>query len=161
MNFAVRQSFTAPPADVIDLYCDPSLYPHLDGLGKLGSPEVLDRDATADRIRMQVRYRFVADLPTAALAIVQPDRLTWIEDTTYDLQANSSATTIRPDHYADRLTASARSTFRARGDDCERVIDGDLRVRALLVAGQVERAIVSGMTEHLDAEAIVVSRLLG
>lgn len=161
MNFEVRQRFATPAADVIDLYGDPALYPHLDGLGKLGSPEVVDRDASADRVRIQVRYRFVADLPAAALAVVSPDKLTWIDDTIYDLTTNTSTTTIRPDHYADRLKASATSRFHDLGDGCERIISGDLRVRALLVAGQVEKAIIAGMREHLEGEATVIDRLIG
>jgi hypothetical protein len=40
-------------------------------------------------------------------------------------------------------------------------VTGDVRVRVLLVGGQVERAIVSGLTEHLAEEAAVVADLLG
>lgn len=160
MRFEVRQQFNAAPADVIDLYCDPALYPHLDGLGKLGSPEVLDRDASSDRVRMLVRFRFVAELPPAALAIVNPEKLTWVEDTTYDFTSGRSTTTIVPDHYPDRLSATATSRFASSGEGCERQLSGDLAVRALLVGTQVEKAIVSGMREHLELEAQVINRLL-
>ncbi len=155
------QRFPAAVEDVVGLYCDPAFYPHLDGLGKIGRPEVVDRSVDGSSIRMQVRFRFTADLPSAALAVVHPDRLTWIEDTTYDLDAATSATVIRPDHYADRLAATARSAFAPDGEGTSRKVTGELKVRALLVGGQVERAIVDGMREHLHEEAAVVARLLG
>ena len=161
MRFEAHQDFVGSPADVIDLYCDQAFYPRLDGLGKLGSPEVVDRESSSDRVRMQVRFRFVAELPSAALAVVNPDRLTWVEDTTYDFRTATSATVIRPDHYHDRLSATAMSRFSSSGQGCARTIEGDLRVRALLVAGQVERAIISGMREHLVLEAEVLNSLLG
>ena len=41
-----------------------------------------------------------------------------------------------------------------------RTIDGELKVKALLVAGTVERAIVAGLQEHLDEEGQAVEAYL-
>ncbi|MEZ5204214.1 MAG: DUF2505 family protein [Acidimicrobiales bacterium] len=50
---------------------------------------------------------------------------------------------------------------RARvGDGSERIVSGELKVRALLVAGKVEQAIVDGLAEYLAAEAPAVDRYL-
>ena len=160
MRFEVHQRFDAPAEEVIGLYCDPDLYPQLDGLGKLGRPELLSRDTDGDTVRLRVRYRFTAELPSAALAIVSPEKLTWVEETIFDLEELRSRTTIVPDHYPDRLAASAASSFTDVDDGSTREVTGELKVRALLVGGQVEKAIVSGMREHLADEAAVVSRLL-
>jgi hypothetical protein len=40
------------------------------------------------------------------------------------------------------------------------VAEGDLRVRFPLVGGRVERAIVSGLEEHAELEAQVMTRWL-
>ena len=41
-----------------------------------------------------------------------------------------------------------------------RAVAGSLKVHMFLVAGQVEKAIVSGLKEHLDEEAVLVAELL-
>jgi len=160
VKFEITQQFDAPMEEVLGLYCDPDFYPLLDGVGTIGGPEVLDRKVDGDRISLQIRMRFTGDLPSAALAIVKPEKLTWVEHTTFDLVAGTSTTTIVPDHYPDRLEASAKSTFTDVDGGCRRVVKGDLKVHALLVGGKVEHAIVSGMEEHLaDEERIANGRL--
>ena len=78
--------------DVIALYTDPDFYPLLDGLPKIARPHVVGRTEEGGRITMRVRYTFVADLPAAALAVIDPDKLTWIEVTAYDPAARRSTT---------------------------------------------------------------------
>jgi hypothetical protein len=66
-----------------------------------------------------------------------------------------------PDHYRDRLTSNARGVVvPGRRSGSVRSITGTLKVRAVLVASTVERAIVSGLREHLAAEAPVVDRTI-
>jgi hypothetical protein len=161
VNFDLVQHFDAPAEEVMGLYCDPDFYPLLDGVGKISAPDVLDRRVEGDRVTLDLRFRFTADLPSAALAIVRPEKLTWVEQTTFDLDAMTSTTRILPDHYPDRLQASARSTFTDVDDGrSRREVTGSLKVHALLVGGQVERAIVSGMKEHLAEEREIANRRL-
>ncbi len=160
MRFEVTQRFAAPVADVLAAYTDPAFYEQLVGLPKVGEPEVLDKRVDGDRVVLRVHYRFTADLPSAATRVIDPKRLTWVEETTYDLAAATSRSRLLPDHYPDRLTASASASFTAAGDGTVRRIDGDLKVRMPLVGGKVEGAIVSGLKEHLADEAKVAERFL-
>lgn len=141
-------------------YASAELYDQLPNLSKISQPELLDRTETDERVTLRLRYQFIADLPTAALAVIDPDRLTWVEHTTYDLASLVATTELHPDHYASKLQASASARFVPAGDGAQRILSGDLRVRVLLVSGQVERAIVSGLTEHMDEEAEVVAGIL-
>ena len=65
-----------------------------------------------------------------------------------------------PDHYADRFTCAGSYRFDAVPGGSRRRGQGDLRVRAFLVAGAVEGAIVSGLREHLADEVPVVEAFL-
>lgn len=160
MRFQVEQRFDAPVAAVLATYTDPAFYEQLVGLPKVGEPQVVEHRADADRVVMMVHYRFTADLPGAALAVIDADKLTWIEESTYDLAAATCRSKLLPDHYPDRLTASATSSFEPAGGGTVRRIDGDLKVRMPLVGGKVERAIVSGLQDHLADEARVANRYL-
>jgi hypothetical protein len=160
MHFTVEQRFPQPPAAVIAAYTDPALYAAMVGLARVDRPEVLGSERTGDLAVVRVRYRFVADLPGPATAVIDPARLTWIDESRYDLAAGTSTTRLLPDHYPDRLRASASSRFEADpavpGATLRR-ITGELSVKAPLVGGRVERAIVEGLQEHLGEEAGVVA----
>jgi hypothetical protein len=163
VQFRADQRYAATRDAVLAAYTDVALYPLLDGLPKIGEPKVIDRQQKGHLVTLRVHYRFVADLPSAALAVIDPQRLTWIDETVYDLAAGTSTTRLLPDHYPDRLTASATATYTADPADPSRSIRhvrGDLKVRMALVGGKVERAIVEGLTEHLDDETGVVERFV-
>jgi hypothetical protein len=161
VEFTIDQRFPAPPDEVIAAYIDPKLYDRMVGLSRVEAPSVLDVTRRGDVVVVRTRFRFIADLPGAARAVIDPDRLTWIDESTYDLVAHTSVTRLLPDHYPDRLTASATSRFDPDPAGTVRRVSGELRVRAPLVAGRVERAIVDGLREHLADEGRVVIDHLG
>ncbi len=161
MDFTVSQHFTAEPDAVASAYAAPDLYERLVGLPKLGTPEVLDRRVENDLVHLRVRFRFVGELSPAVTAVVDPRRLSWVEHSTHDLAALTARYRLVPDHYADRMSSSGSCQVEpAPAGGCARTVTGRLKVRALVVGGAVERAIVSGLREHLDAEVAVVERFL-
>lgn len=156
MRFSIEQQFAADVDAVARAYADPALYVALVGLAKLSQPEVVGHEVDGDTVVLQVRYRFGGELSSAARAVLHPDRLTWVERSTHDLSRRRTTFAMIPDHYADRFSCSGSYRFEATDAGCRRRGEGDLRVKALLVAGAVERAIVSGLEEHLVDEVPVV-----
>jgi hypothetical protein len=113
---------------------------------------------------LRVRYRFTGHLAPAARAVIDPERLTWVDESHHDLAARTVRFTLHPDHYGDRFAASGGYRFEPDGADDGATIRtawGDVKVKAPLVGGAVERAIVSGLEEHLRAETAIVERFLG
>ncbi|CAN5421364.1 hypothetical protein BH10ACT1_BH10ACT1_10700 [soil metagenome] len=161
MRFELTQRYSSSAADVTDAYADPELYPSLVGLPKLGGIEVLSSERTGDRAVLRIRFRFTGHLPGAVTAVIDPDRLTWVQETTHDLVGGTTSFRLVPDHYPDRLKASGTFRVTADGDRAKRVVTGELKVRAPLVGGKVEQAIVSGLEEYLVAEAPAVDAYLG
>jgi hypothetical protein len=160
VRFDLTQTIAAPVDEVARAYASAELYEALGGTDKLGPPDVLDRTVDGDRVTLRIRYQFVADLSPAVTAVVDPKKLTWVEVSVHDLVARTVKVTLEPDHYADRLRCSGTYRYTGRGDDTVRTVEGDLKVKVLLVAGQVERALVSGLKEHLEAEAPQVEAYL-
>lgn len=160
MRFAVDQRFAAPPDAVARAYADPALYAALVGLPKLADPRVLAHEVDGDHVSLQVRYRFGGELSAAARAVLDPSRLTWVDHAEHDLATRTTTFRMVPDHYGDRFRCSGTYRFEADGAGTVRRCTGELRVRALLVAGAVEHAIVSGLREHLADEVPVVESFL-
>jgi hypothetical protein len=160
VEFRLEQRFRAPLEEVEAALVDPALLVELSNLPRLGGPEILARSDDGDTVTMSVRYRFVGHLSAAVTAVVDPGRLTWVERSTLDRGTHRTAFRIEPDHYADRLACEGVARLEADGDGTRRTVEGDIRVRFPLVGGKVERAIVSGLEDHADAEAAIVEAWL-
>ena len=161
MRFHLEQPLPASVERVIDVLVDPAFLASLAALPKLGAPEVLEQRAEGATLRQRVRYRFTGSLSPAVTKVIDPRKLVWVDETVYDRSAASATFRILPEHYADRLTAGGTYRFLATGpDSCTRVADGELTVRFPFVGKAVERAIVSGLEEHIGDEAALVARWL-
>lgn len=159
MNLHLRTIYDAAVDAVAGAYADPALYAELGDLPKLGGAEVVDHSIDGDVVRLAVRWKFTGHVSAAVTAVVDPKKLTWIQEDEHDLDRRRVSWRLLPDHYRDRLTASGTYRFSATRDGgTERVTDGDLKVRLPLVGGRVESALVSGLGEHLDDEVPVVER---
>jgi len=160
MVFNVNQSFDASASEVFDCYESARFVGRLGPLGPLGEAQLVDRTERGDRTVVRTRMTFVADLPAAARAIVDRDKLAWIEEATYDRPSLTATVRFLPDHYANKFEAAASTKFYDLGTGSVRAVSGDPEGAVPLVGRQAERAIVSGLVEYLESEAVVVARHL-
>jgi len=158
VRFRIDQHIPAPLAAVEAALLDRDFIAATAELPKLGAPEVLEISRDGDRAHQRVRYRFTAQLSGAVTRVVDPGKLTWVDDARYDLTTHTSRHRILPDNYADRLQASYDVTLEPLGDSTRRLVTGELTVHVPLVGGRVERAIVDGLEEHAEAEATLLGR---
>ena len=161
MHFRIEQLFDAPLLDVEDALIDPAFLASLAALPKLGRPTLLDQQPEGRLLRQRVRYAFAGDLSSAVRAVVDPERLTWVEDSTMDRARHHTSFRIVPDHYAHLLRAAGTFQLDPEGPTaCRRVAEGDVQVAVPLVGKKVEAAIVSGLTEHARAETEIMHEWL-
>lgn len=163
MKFRIVQEFDAPPADTQDAYLDPAFLESMGSLPKLGAPQLLADERGGDVVRRRIRFHFAGDLNSAVRAVVDPAKLSWVEESVTSLADLTTSWTIRPDHYADKLSSHGESRLEPAGEagTC-RITTGEVKVKVFLVGSKVEAAIVSGMEEHAVLErAALISHLGG
>lgn len=162
MHFDIEQRFRALRDAVEAAYVDPALFSALAALPKIGRPELLDQAREGDRVRQRVRYEFTGEVSGAVRRVVDPARLSWVEETVFDAAAHRSDVRIVPDHYGGLLESRMTITYTSadEGGGTLRRALGELRVHVPIVGGKVERAIVSGMREHAEVEGGAVERWL-
>lgn len=163
MRFTIEQRYRAPLAAVEAAYCAPSLYAALAGLPKLGGATLLDQTVEDERVTQRVRYHFTGELNAAVTAVVDADKLSWVEESVYDRTVHEKTWRIVPDHYGSRLRCEGVSRLAADAADADatrRITDAQIKVHFPLVGGRVERAIVSGLEEHAAAEQVAVESYL-
>jgi len=158
VKFRIEQRIAAPLGAVEAALLNRDFVAATADLPKLGAPELLELERDGDRAHERIRYRFTAELSGAASRVVDPKKLTWVDDARFDLTAHTSRHRILPDNYADRLQATYDVALEPLGDSTRRVATGEITVHVPLVGGRVERAIVSGLEEHAAAEAELLGR---
>jgi hypothetical protein len=161
MRFQIEQKIAGPVEAVARIYTEPRFYEVLGELPKLGKPEVLELREEGPIVHLALRFRFTGHLSPAVTRVVDPAKLTWVEESVHDLARCTVTFRMNPDHYADRLRSQGSVRYEADGEGVtRRLTEGEVAVRMPLVGRAVEGAIVSGLREHLAAEVEVVERLL-
>jgi hypothetical protein len=163
VNFRIEQRVAASPTAIEEALVDADFIATTAELPKVSGAELLDQQRDGRRVRQWIRYRFTGELSSAVTAVVDRDRLTWVDEADYDLAVHRSEHRIVPDHYGNRLQASYSSRLEDDGEAdgaTRRIAEGTVKVRMPLVGGRVERAIISGLEEHADAEAAHLVRWL-
>jgi hypothetical protein len=160
-HFTVDQLIAAPPDAVQAAFCDDTFYPALGALPGIAPPEVIEHAVDGEQIRLRVRYRFNGPLAPPARAVLDPAKLSWIDSSTIDVPARHTRWMIQPEHYGRNLRCGGQYSFLAApGGHTTQHIEADLRVSWPLVGRLVERALLSGLRQHLAAEAGVVERFV-
>jgi len=160
MEFVLEQRLQGTPDAVLGVLLDREFLAARAELPKLGSAELLELTRDDETARVRVRMHFSGQLSSAVTAVVDPSKLTWVDDARFVLAARGARHEILPDHYADRLSSAYDDVLHEDAGGTRRVLTGQLKVRAPLVGGRVEKAIVSGLREYVEAEATLLNRWL-
>ena len=159
MRFRIEQRFTSTVELVEDALCDPAFVECMASLPKLGQPRLLAHTVDGRKVRLQVRYAFAGELSGAVRRVVDPAKLTWVEQSTIDRSTHRTSFRIVPDHYPGLLRCEGTFTLTPVDEGSSmRVADGTITVNMPLVGSKVERAIVSGLEEHAAGEIELVQR---
>ena len=161
MEFVVEQPIAAPCDDVEAAFLDPGFYQALGELPDIAPPEVVDWRERDGITEVAVRYRFTGHLAPPARAVLDPSKLVWVQESSVDRHRHRTEFRMRPEHYGSRLQCTGSYVFEPQGDGSTvQRVEGRVRVNWPLVGSVVERAIVTGLREHIQSEAAVVERWL-
>ena len=155
MKFSIEQGVAVDPDRAIAAYADPAFYEGRPSRGNISVTEVVRHEVTGPRVLLEVHFKFTGSVSSAVRAVIDPDKMTWITRSELQLDEHRSSWQILPDHYPDRVQGSGTYRFRPGQEGPESTVvklEGDLKVHAFLVAGTVERVIVSGLRSYFTAE---------
>src|ERR1700722_886509 len=117
MRFELVQHLHAPIDAVEQALVDPDFLATLGQLPKLGRPELIEQRDMGDRFFQRVRYDFEGDLSPAVKAVIDPAKLSWVEESTQDRTTHVTTIDIVPDHYTSLFGCSGLIRLTADGDD--------------------------------------------
>ena len=159
MHFTVDQPIAVRIERVEEAFVDPGFYNALGAMPAIGDPEVLECSARDGQVFLRVRYAFTGDLAAPARRVLDPDKLTWVVESTVDCNTKTTEFRMLPDHYANRLECAGSYTLLADGlDRTIQQMEGELRVNYPVVGRLAERGILVGLKEHIADEAHVLER---
>jgi hypothetical protein len=160
MRFELVQHLHGTIEAVEAALLDPGFLESLGTLPKLGRPELIERRDMGDRVFQRVRYDFEGDLSSTVKAVIDPRKLSWVEESTHDRTTHRTTIEIVPDHYGSMFECSGitRLTPDEVPGTTVRTATGDVFVRVPIVGGRAETAIISGLREHAELEAVALDR---
>jgi Protein of unknown function (DUF2505) len=165
VRFQIEQRFTASTSGVLRALT--SEHYLRDGMSKLPdiSEPAITQHHSEGSIRNVLTFSFGGHLPSMVTSVVDPKKLSWIEDTTIELASFNATFTITPTHYAHFFGCIGSwklTTNTAAGTGATRIIEGTMKVSSPIsfVNGQVERAIVSALRERLAHEPAILDAWL-
>lgn len=162
MRFTIEQDFAGSLAQVEAALIDPAFLERMREQPLLGRPELLRREEEGDLVHQWVRYAFTGDLNAAVRRVVDPERLTWVEESALDRKTHNTTWRIVPDHYRHLLRCSGSFRLEATSPaTTRRTTEAEIKVSVPLVGGRVEAAIVSGLRDHASLEERLVDSWLG
>ena len=115
VRFELFQRFAAPPTTSPRRSPTRGCTRRWPTLPKLGAPGVLDRNRPrATSSTSGCGTASPETCPSAVKAVIDPAKLTWIDDSRHDLARRTVTFTLPPDHYADRFRAGGSLPLRRR-----------------------------------------------
>lgn len=136
---------------------DPRFYLSRTSDEAIQAVELVDHRVDDELVELRIRYAFTGDLNAAARAILDPDKLTWVQATTHHLSTGRVSFELLPDNYPDRMRCRGRYRLTAHDGACTiRTVATELHIRAPLVAAQVERVLMDGFRRELESQAVAV-----
>ena len=115
VRFHVVQPVAASRDAVIAAVVDPRLYESMQNMPSLGPPSVLEHSVDGDVNLLRIRYSFQGRLSSAARAVLDPSKMTWVVNLEVDVKRYHAEFVMLPDHYADRIRCSGSYHFDAVG----------------------------------------------
>lgn len=161
MNFEFEQRFSSPieavgaacaSSEIIDLW---------DDLPELSRPVLLEHNDDGERVFQRVRFAFIGSVSPALTALVDPSRLTWIEESEFDRHTNRRRFRIVPEHYGEAMNCEGTTDLQAIGAETVRRTHAELTVNIPVIAAMAQEAIVSALRQLAVAEAVAIRRWLG
>jgi hypothetical protein len=161
VKVVVDQPIAAPADRAQAALLDPSLYERLGRVSPIGSPEVLADERHGDTVTQRVRLRFTGTLSPVVVRFVNPDQLTWVQETVTEVGRRRCQVRTVPDRYGWLLGFSGRYEIREDGPErCVQHFECDLRVNVPGLGRLAEKGIAAGLREHLAKEAEVIAASL-
>jgi hypothetical protein len=151
----IAEPVAVSPAEAMAAYGNPAFYEGRvtrDDIAVLG---VVRHEALADRVLIEVHFRFQGTVSSAVRRVIDHTKMSWITRTELYPDARRSTWIVMPDHYPDRLTARGEYHFEEGPDGPASTlvrVHGDLKVHVPFVGGTVERVIVSDLRSYIRDE---------
>jgi len=155
VQFTVTETIDAGRDEVLRALADPGYYARLgEAATAVRAPELLAVSEDGGTIRTSVRYAFDGTISGPAALVVDPAKLTWVIETTYDTGTHTGTVVVVPDNYQGMLRCRGTLALESGGEGTTiETVSGRLEVKVPLVSGAAEKAILGGFTRHVELEA--------
>jgi hypothetical protein len=136
----------ATPSRCAELFFDAGFMQATKAAAGAKSLEEMARREEGARVHRRIRVVPDRAVPPPLRALLR-DEVAFFEDSVFDRDSLTVEWRSTASVWSDRFDLAGKTTYRSAGDDVERRIVGEIRVRAAGVGGVIERLLVGDMRE--------------
>jgi Protein of unknown function (DUF2505) len=159
VKFSIQQVFDGHAMDLCNALTSEKYLASMGKLADLGAPELISQKRVKGTVTQQLRTTFQGKLPSVALKVIDPAKLSWDEFAEIDTKRFTATFSMVPTHYQSYFRCGGGWDLieAADGNTTTRRINGELKVSSPIpfVNGQVERAIINGLRDRLGQEPAI------
>jgi Protein of unknown function (DUF2505) len=157
VKFVIEQVFDGSAIELCNALTLPAYLSMMGKMSDLGSPQLVSQKRLKGVVSQQLRTTFQGKLPSVALKVIDPARLSWDEFTEIDTKQFSATFKMVPTHYQSYFRCNGSWQLIEEDGTTTRQIVGELKVSSPIpfVNGQVERSIVNGLRDRLGQEPAI------
>ncbi len=152
MKLTVRHTFDCTPEQFWQMLWDPEYERRMQSTGTARRELIETRDEGALKV---FRYKLTSEkpLPGPVAKVVGATNLSYEQVNKYNAQSSLLQWKVIPSVMADKVTSEGTFVVKPIAGGCERLVDGNITVKILLIGGKVEQAIINDVQQAYELAA--------
>lgn len=159
MKLSIRNTFNCDPATLWEVFDSPEFNERLEAESGVRRDVVSDSKDGDIEVRV-LRCISKKELPGFMAKAMGSKHLEYNQTSRFNPSTNVLEWNVVPTVMAERVTAKGRTEVTQNGDQCLRVINGEIKVRLPLVGGRIEKKLMEEIGSGYERAAEIAKSLI-
>ncbi len=159
MKLSIRNTFSCDPATLWEVFDSPEFDARLEAESGVVR-ELLSESMDGDIEVRVLRCISKKELPGFMAKAMGSKHLEYNQTSRFNPATNVLEWNVVPTVMAERVTAKGRTEVTVTGDQCLRVINGEIRVRLPLIGGRIEKKLMEEIGSGYERAAEIAKSLI-
>jgi hypothetical protein len=161
MDFKMEHSFDCPVGKITPILAAGEDLVPMEDLPNVSQRKVIERKREGTKLHSKLEWCVHGQIPKIAQKLIDPDKLTFLEQTVWDDETATFTTRIIPHFLKDKFDCRTTSAWSAiDANRAKRTFSGKLEIKIPIIGSIVEKTIIDYLKKNNDKNAVMVTKAL-